>query len=335
MSTLNPSTTIIPGDTGACGYYRLIQVANMLQGIGKEVYLFPPTKFKGIGQDIIYTQRITSNGSLEPLLKFKESTGVKLIVDFDDLTWLYKGEGLPDYNYCKTKVDCKANTEAMEKYAAKVIDKATCSTEYLKNALSEFIDPKKITVMPNRLSVKDWLFDTATSIPEEDIFMYAGSATHYDNANKKSGDFNNGWIKYLSNKKVITMANTPYFIKPVAAFPGYPMSTYPRSFCNIARKAKFVIAPLADNVFNKCKSDLKLLESSAIGRVCLVSDFPDSPYKDAHPYQKIPVNATAQTIEFIVERAKEHYGEILKYQYEYLSKRWLDNHIQEYVDFLK
>lgn len=335
MSTLNPSTTIIPGDIGACGYYRLIQVANMLQSIGKDVYLFPPTKFKGIGQDIIYTQRITSNGSLEPLLKFKETTGIKLIVDFDDLTWLYKGEGLPDYNYCKTKVDCKANTEAMEKYAAKVIDKATCSTEYLKEALSEYIDPKKITVMPNRLCVKDWLFDTATTIPEEDIFMYAGSATHYPLDGKSYGDFSNGWVKYLQNKKVITMSNTPNFIKPIATFPGYPMSTYPRSFCNIGRKAKFIIAPLADNVFNKCKSDLKLLESSAIGRVCLVSDFPDSPYKDAHPYQKIPVNATAQTIEFIVERAKEHYGEILKYQYEYLSKRWLDNNIQEYVNILK
>ena len=223
-----------------------------------------------------------------------------------------------------------------KKYAAKVIDKATCSTEYLKNALSEFIDPKKITVMPNRLSVKDWLFDTATTIPEEDIFMYAGSATHYDNANKKPGDFNNGWIKYLSNKKVITMANTPYFIKPVATFPGYPMSTYPRSFCNIARKAKFVIAPLADNVFNKCKSPLKLLECCAVGRVCLVSDFPDCPYSQlAHEYQKIPVDATAQTIDFIVERAKKNYGEILQHQYNILKDYWLDNHIQEYVDFLK
>lgn len=335
MSTLNPIITVIPGDLGACGYYRLMQVAEQLQMAGKEAYLFPPCKFKGIGQDVIYTQRITSNGSLEPLLKFKEATGVKMIVDFDDLTWLYKGEGLPDYNYCKSKVDCVGNTEAMKKFAAQVIDKATCSTEYLKEALSEYIDPKKIKVMPNRLSIKEWLFDTATTIPEEDIFMYAGSATHYSLDGKSYGDFNNGWVNYLKNKKLITMSNTPPFLKSIKEFPGYPMTTYPRSFCNIGRKAKFIIAPLADNVFNKCKSDLKLLESSAIGRVCLVSDFPDSPYKDAHPYQKVPVDATAQTIEFIVERAKEHYGEILKYQYEYLSKRWLDSHIQEYIDFLK
>jgi hypothetical protein len=91
---------------------------------------------------------------------------------------------------------------------------------------------------------------------------------------------------------------------------------------------------LADNFFNKCKSDLKYLEAAAVGRVCLVSDFNNSPYANAHPYQKIPVNATYKEIEFIVQRANEHYNEILRHQWQYLNDRWLDNHIDQYIKIL-
>lgn len=336
MSTINPIINIVPGDFGGCGYYRLIQVGNQLQLINKDVTISSPCKFRAYSQDVIYTQRLCSEKSLKPILDFKNKTGVKVIVDFDDLIWNYKGEGLPEYNYCRTKVDCDGNTEAMKKYANDVIDKASVTTEPLKEALSQFIDPRKITVLPNRLSIKEWLFDHPTTIPEEDIFFFAGSNTHYDNANKKPGDFSSGLIKYLNNKKIITMGVVPYFMKPAAHFQGCGLNTYAQNFHNIARKAKFVIAPLADNFFNKCKSPLKLLECAAVGRVCLCTDFEGSPYSQlAHEYQKVPVNATAQTIEYIVERAKKHYGEILQHQYNMLQNYWLDNHLQEYVDFLK
>lgn len=335
MSTLNPEILAVPGDTFACGVYRIINPSILLQQTNVNLTLAPAGKFKVNNYDVIFTQRITSEGSLKAMKNLKDRTGVKMIVDFDDLTWNHEGQGLPEYNYCRTKVDCEANRIAMETYANDVIDVATCTTEALKEALSKFIDPKRIKIMPNRLPVNEWLFDTATTMPADDIFFYAGSATHYDNINKLPGDFSNGWIKYLQNKKVVTMGEPPYFLKPVAKAPVCLMQVYARNFHNYARNCKFIIAPLAENFFNKCKSNLKYLESCAVGRVCLVTDFPGSPYSDAHEYQKVPVNATAQTIEFIVERAKKHYGEILKYQYDYVKNYWLNNHINEYKDVLK
>jgi hypothetical protein len=135
---------------------------------------------------------------------------------------------------------------------------------------------------------------------------------------------------------VAVMGKAPYFVNnPVAEYPYCHLNSYAHNFYNYARRSKFIIAPLADNIFNKCKSNLKYLESCAVGRVCLVTDFEDSPYHDAHEYQKIPVNATAKTIEYIVERAKEHYGEILQYQYNYLKNYWLDNHINEYKEIIR
>ena len=335
MSTLNPQILAVPGDNFACGIYRIINPTILLQQTGLDITLAPAGKFRFTNYDVLYTQRIVSESSLKSLKNVKDRTGIKIIVDFDDLTWTYNGQGLPEYNIVRTKVNTDANKLAMDTYAKDVIDFATCTTESLKEALSVYIDPSKIKIIPNRLPVNEWLFDTATTMPAEDIFFYAGSATHYDNINKLPGDFSNGWIKYLQNKKVAVMGESPYFLKPVAKFNACPMQVYARNFHNYARNCKFIIAPLAENFFNKCKSNLKYLESCAVGRVCLVTDFPGSPYSDAHEYQKVPVNATAQTIEYIVERAKKHYGEILKYQYDYVKNYWLNNHINEYKDVLK
>ena len=333
-SVQGPFINIVPADNGGCGYYRMIQQGNMLQLLNRDVVISPWGKWRAIGQEITYTQRITTQDMQEKLIKWKEQSRQKLIVDFDDLIWEYKGEGLPDYNLCRLKIDTKANTEGLKKNLDKLADKVTCSTDTLKDSLSEFVDPSKITVIPNMLNYKEWYFPQ-TRRPDEDIFYYAGSWTHYDNINKKPGDFDKNLIHFLANKKVIVKSTVPYFLKPIKNYPATRLTTYATAFYQETRNVKFILAPLADNVFNTCKSDLKYLESAAVGRVCLCSDFPGSPYSGAHPYQKIPVGSTSKAIQFIVDRASEHYDEILKWQWDYLNKRWLDNSIQQYIDILQ
>lgn len=101
------------------------------------------------------------------------------------------------------------------------------------------------------------------------------------------------------------------------------INSYPTVFAKYALKSKFIIAPLQDNIFNRCKSDLKYLESAAIGRVCLCSDVGE--YKKvAHPMQIIPNDADFNKIEYIVNRATKHYDEIIRHQYKVLNERWLD-----------
>lgn len=330
-----PIINIVPGDFAGCGYYRLIQVGNMLQLYGHDVTISPAGKFRAAaGQTITFTQRMCAPSLLEKLIAYKKQTGHKFIVDFDDLLWVYEGESLPDYNLCKTKVDCAANTEAMKKWLNELADKVTVSTEFLKKTLLQFVPEEKIILMPNMLSYKEWFFPL-TKAPDENIFFYAGSYTHYDNIHKQPGDFDKNLIHYLNNQKIITKASTPYFMKPLKQCPASRLTTYAADFYRETRECKFVLAPLADNVFNKCKSDLKYLECAAVGRVCLVSDFEGSPYSGAHPYQKIPVGSTSQGIKYIVDRATEHYDEIVQYQLKYLNDRWLDNHINEYVNILQ
>ena len=61
--------------------------------------------------------------------------------------------------------------------------------------------------------------------------------------------------------------------------------------------ADFIIAPLKNNYFNKCKSDVKLIESYAVGSVFIGSMWDRSPYECGLQYSKTP----AQHIEEIVE----------------------------------
>ncbi|MEB3266026.1 MAG: rhamnan synthesis F family protein [Cyanobacteriota bacterium] len=65
------------------------------------------------------------------------------------------------------------------------------------------------------------------------------------------------------------------------------------------------LAPLADNPFNRCKSDLKALDYTALGLACLCSDLP--PYGDLirrRLVRPVPADGWRQTLEEL--RAGEH-----------------------------
>ena len=304
----------VPMDRFACGRYRILYPAMNMYNVSKMTISNPGT-FRYYGQEWIFTQRICGEKTLKSLLDFKKQYGVKFCIDYDDIVW----KALPDYNKCA--INWEDNRKGMELYLNEVADKVTCTNEFLKKDLTQFVDESKIIVMPNCLDYNRWRFDYYK--PDDKItFFYAGSPTHYTKGD--TGDFGKGLVHYLSNKELNIQGIKPDFLRVKEVYPWVDIDDYPIAFANNALKSKFVIAPLVDNYFNKCKSDLKYIESCAVGRVCLVSDFPDCPYSAvAHEYQKIPLNSTATAINYIVERANEHYDEIIEHQYKVLNERWL------------
>ena len=324
----------IPGDIGGCGYYRIFQIMNNAVLSNNQIIrpMFSGvSKLQNAGQDITYTQRVVAEKGFARIKEYKKQCGKehKLIIDYDDLVW-YDGK-LHNYNVFLNKYNLKENYESMKKNLSTVADLVTVSCEELKKNISEFYDPDKIVVIPNMLSMNDWLFDRTTMIPNDDIFFYTGSISHYNNDKKQYGDFTIPFANYISKQKTLFMGDiAPWFMNTLQSYNWVDLSKYSKALYQNTRFAKFTIAPLTENYFNKCKSDLKYLESCAIGRVCLVFDFPGSPYTNAHPLQKIPVNASIKEIETIVNNCKEHYAEILNYQYEYLNNRWLDMNIGQY-----
>ena len=301
--------TFIPMDPFACGWYRIRNAFNALychEGIAAT--LNPVATFGG-GADYIYTQRVCNESSFKVMEQLMNA-GIKLVIDYDDDVW----HPLPTYNKCA--VHPEANYEGMKKYLDKVAYKVTCSTEFLKKQLTEFVSEDKIVVIPNCLDQRYWVRKFE---PLGKGFLYAGSPTHYCKGDY--GDFPKGLVDYLKDKIVRIQGIKPDFINASEIIPWTRIDYYHNTFLEAAQKSAFVLAPLKDNDFNKCKSDLKYIESCAAGRVCLVSNV--ETFSLAHPYQKIPLEVTPTTMKFIVERASKNYQEILNYQYNILNTRWL------------
>ncbi len=314
--------TFVPMDKGGCGHYRIIYPAQALYNHLK-VTINPPAIFTCTEQDYIYTQRICHPDVFKMLLQLKDK-GVKFIIDYDDVVW----KELPSYNKCQVHQD--TNYKGIKEYLALLADKVTCTNEFIKESLSEFVDPDKIVIIPNALDYTRWRFDYYE--PNDKLnFLYAGSNTHWSYTN--TGDFHKGLINYLKDKEVNIMGTNPPFLNVKSNTPWMDINSYPIIFANKALQNKFVLAPLQENYFNKCKSDLKYLECCAVGRVALVSTFPDSPYNLSHPLQRIPNNCTESTMKDIVKNAIKHYDEIIKYQYEIVNKRWLDRN--SYINILQ
>ena len=311
--------TFVPMDPFACGWYRIRNAFNVLychEGIAAT--LNPVATFGG-GADYIYTQRICNESSFKVMEQLTKA-GIKMVIDYDDDVW----HPLPTYNKCA--VHPEANYEGMKKYLDKVAYKVTCSTEFLKKQLTEFVPEEKIVVIPNCLDQRYWVRKFE---PLGKGFLYAGSPTHYCKGDY--GDFPKGLVDYLKDKIVRIQGIKPDFINASEIIPWTRIDYYHNTFLEAAQKSAFVLAPLKDNDFNKCKSDLKYIESCAAGRVCLVSDV--ETFSLAHPYQKIPLEVTPTTMKFIVERASKNYQEILNYQYNILNTRWL--RADKYLELFK
>lgn len=316
------SITFVPMDSYACGLYRVKNIADVLFGT-YNITISSPGRFHFNGQDYFFTQRAVGTKNMETLLEVKKSTGVKFIIDFDDDVW----DELPKYNF--TNVNWVDNRDSIRKYLNDLADVIIVSTESLKESLTQFVPATKINVIPNMLPRFKWTFPRI-SAPDNNRILYAGSPTHFSNETHMYGDFTSEWDKFLKDKDVTIMGIKPWFINTDKVYPWTDMISYAVNFYQIASQCKYVIAPLADNFFNKCKSDLKYLECCAVGRVCLCTDFEDSPYHYAHELQKVPVKATAKQIEYAFKQCEEHYDEIVKYQYDYLNKRWLEGNLDKY-----
>lgn len=323
----------VPADRWACGYYRISQVFNALMLSGDyDISLSRPAHYTTQNQNLIYTQRIAKRDLLDALIGFKEQTGIEFIVDFDDMIFKsVNGEGMPEYNHHSEKIDWQSNSESM-KNLVHLSQKVTCSTEFLKKCISEYYPSEQVHVIKNMLTYREWNFPR-TPAPSERVFMFAGSDSHFHNQKKLLGDFSLPMIKYLNSQKVLCKGTSPFFLKHWFVPPSH-LSSYSTDLFRQTRDVRFLVAPLAENDFNRCKSDLKYLEAAAVGRVCLCSSFDGGPYENVHPLQKIPADATEETIRYIVEKAEEHYDEILDYQYQYLQSRWLEINLNQYTDLL-
>lgn len=330
-------------DYGGCGHFRMVYPMNLINSrfsiSGKiNCTLFP----KMLVQDDIIPhvrsfvfQRPTGEEStyvIDSYKRFQAQYQYKLIAELDD--YIFE---VPEYHPAY-------NTNNVEKTRSLLVnlakmDEIIVSTENLKNGLVELGITNKITVIENYLpkhlyqtDVKRFRF---TNI-EKPTIAYTGSDYHYNNTTKNSGDFLENVRTFISKNiekyNFIFFGNVPHFLKEhsdAGKLVIVPFTNPVEYATNLKKyRADFFIAPLDENIFNACKSDLRYLESAAMGSVFIGSKFTG---ELSSPYQNAPITFTKDTsvedLENIISKYsnKDKFNEILSEQYDILDNRWLEN----------
>jgi hypothetical protein len=213
----------------------------------------------------------------EILEKIKEQ-GIKIIIDVDDY-W-----ELPPHHPITWRKDV-VYKEWKNNFLMNIAfaDYVWTSTEYLKGKLLEMFDNKPIVVAKNAIDYDDpqWQDNKGKKRNKDKVVIgYAGSTSHYRdldqmstpvkklNANKHfrrnmvfqlSGtDFVNDYGRKVWHHQIGIFTNQGTY-KNVFISGGVKVIDYARFYDNM----DIVIAPLLDNEFNKCKSELKVLEAGA------------------------------------------------------------------------
>lgn len=303
-------------DRGACSWVRFRFMVGLLETNtgGELVPVISP--FEVIEPDVLSRTAavvfarpmIQLHGDLLERYKAKRAQyGFKVFVDYDDLLCDIDGKSpIPEYN--RFNVSPFEIGKVMERHCAD-IDGITVASEYLKNTLVRRFGWDNVSVLPN--TVPGFAYGLAPrSSVESDIkkprVLYAGSMTHFKEGHL--GDFDGPWVPWMreaAGKGEIDLHcfgfSAPEFLAdvPVTLHPYVPAVAFPATVAAI--RPDIYLAPLQDNEFNRCKSDLKLLEAAAVGAVLLGSNFKDSPYSGAHPLSLVNKHCVQEGLKRTVE----------------------------------
>jgi hypothetical protein len=234
----------------------------------------------------IQFQRSATEGHLKLIQHFKNHIQTKypipIVYEIDDMLF-----GIPKWNYASLYYN---DNEGVVKRIMEQCDGMVTSTAKLKEIYSPHC--KKISVIPNHLPRFVWgdrypaheYWDERKKIK----ILWAGSQNHFAmkavvGEENKGGDFGKELMKFI--RKNITkyefhlMGAMPEELQDLKSkihwHPWENVFEYPKALKDI--EPDIAIAPLIDNEFNSCKSNIKCLEYTAIGAVGVYSNV--TPYK--------------------------------------------------------
>lgn len=193
------------------------------------------------------------------IVSMKNAVGAKLVMDIDDNIWQ-----VPVGNIAR-------NAEGWDKYVAvntgllSCADYITVATEPLRLALHSINE--NIEVLPNIVDPKEWLFKRKKHTKIRIGWVW--SPTHIPDIPVVAEALEKIYNKYKDEIEIVIFGREHNLFKfPTTNIKGVPFNEYPRVFTEAG--IDISICPLADNDFNKCKSNIKWLESTLAG-ACVVA----------------------------------------------------------------
>jgi len=291
-----PAIEVLLGsaDQGGCAAYRMLFPQLVLQSREKNRYRFTSTQRYIVDQNfyknlnIIRLQRQCADFQVRFLKDFlrplSNAYGFWTMYEIDDLI-IY--DELPMYNNAREAFSDKFE---LIKEAMTIMDVVTTTTDTLAQTYAtRFNLPiEKFVVIPNYLP-KWWIGDSYNLDRIKQVYRdrrgrptigITCSISHYDidNKNGYKDDFT-GIIDLVKStvKKYdwVFVGAVPKLLeqeardRKIRVVPPLDIMNYPQG---IAGHFNFIVAPLENNLFNRCKSNIKLLESWSLGIPVIAQD---------------------------------------------------------------
>lgn len=286
-------------DYGGCGFYRCMGPNFLLNLHQKAVILesttmiLDPRYYSSVSAVKVQRQATPHQKTfIEALKKAFEKTKTKLIYEVDDVVF---AEDIPLYNKNRTAFTSPEIQNSIKEILS-MMDEITVTSEYFRDYLIAKTGIKCVTSVPNYLM--KWWFDRyynlGTLVKQYDknkkkpIVAIFASGTHVDIANRanQQDDFA-GVIQHIIKTRTEFnwhfYGSYPLTLRPfidngeMKFFKWAPLPSFPEAMANSGAQVTF--AALQDNNFNRCKSNIKLIESGALGLPCICPDMVT--YKDA------------------------------------------------------
>jgi hypothetical protein len=343
------SILVYPSDKNGCGFYRNFFPLRYLSAISdtkpwsdRNLPNYQITEFFAYNFDLNYIrnsswvrfQRQVTDAQLKLMKAYrnqikKNSFATKIAYDLDDLAHAIQPNNIMAYRFYTPRR--KRNMIEMFKMS----DVVTFSTQYLKNYYEEYFNIKHSVVVPNYLPRSAWgLCGQRNKYNKGKKFriLWSGSASHLG----KGGDleFLLPLMKKTKNEfEWIFQGCIPPELTGNFEFHDWAnVIDFPQFMDRI--DADVAIGPISDCEFNYGKSDLKLLEYSALGLPGIFSSIG----KGAGPYDLI------EGLHVIENKSDDWYMKLKEFEkntdirmealeagQRELSSRWLEDNIELYV----
>jgi hypothetical protein len=333
-------------DYGGCGFWRMIwpefcmNAYNRACMSGLTQMILDLRFYQGIKAIRMQRQATPIQREfIKELKKAQPQLNYRLIYEVDDIVFK---DDIPDYNRCKDAfVDKEIISSILD--IMQSMDEITVTCKYMKEYYQHKTGNKKITVIPNyppkfwldRFYDKNKIDKNYEQNKKRPRVLYSGSGTHVDVLNRTgmNDDFKHvtdAIIKARKKFKFVWKGCFPLALKPyidngdMEYIDWSPLHDYPQGLvdanCNV------VFAPLIDNVFNKAKSNIKMIESGAIG-------LPGS-YQDLCTYEEAEFKFKTgddliQHLEYITSD-HDRYMKLSKKSRTFVEGLWLEDHLDEY-----
>jgi glycosyltransferase involved in cell wall biosynthesis len=304
----DPNIRDLPRITG-CGYgsygtwaYRGAQPLDALSAVGKAQYSHVP--FKGntldrmpsavemerIQPDVLLLQNSLHDNCLESLREYRKSNNMLMVLGQDDLMFAIP----PKSSYFKTGYkDIKKRLRT----CLSLVDRLVVTNEPLADELSGFISD--IRIVPNHLDTRIWgALESRRGCGVKPRVGWAGAMQHH-------GDLEilaDAVRETADEVEWIFMGMCPEFLRPyVREVHEYvAFSAYPAALAKL--NLDLAVAPLERNRFNRCKSNLRILEYGAMGWPVIASDI--------EPYRQAPVQLVGNQTQAWVNAIRDHINEL-------------------------